>query len=279
MFKREKPNQRKCKKCVKANRLSYQREHVGDRTWRANGSEVPSDERVKLSIADLQHSNPERFARQCERIRKGEIDLVPVSHSERGDGHGPILLQIDSGTKTVVRGCEAALIIYVREDHTIHSGCCGEKELIDRLRLYAIKNPMRVFEPDQVEIEQKNPIVWSCTVWLEPTSMKNSKIKGRFLSKDARIFKNVAQAQMKSNGVWANSSRFGVMDLVKMRCRVRYSTFRKDMDLELVKDCLQYAGIIPNDKLIFEEEFIREQKAGTPRIDITLTKIGTAGWK
>lgn len=277
---------RDCKKTFEKDKRSHRvlcdtcRVFSENKTQRRHSEEQNGPDTRKIetsrgySLSDLQWSNPERFARQVNSITSGVKELhAALKGASPADELIDIKISDPLHQKDTSLSCDAALVVYVKCDHTIHSGSVGSLELLERLRKYAAMNPTRVFGAQDDEVR------WFCRLELEPTSMKNGKINGRWLSKEARRFKKDAPRMMEHDGVWQAGKQFAENDLIRMTCYVRYSSFRKDMDLELVKDCLQLAKIVPNDKMIFEEDFVRDQKTGKPEILITLRKIGVASWK
>lgn len=129
---------------------------------------------------------------------------------------------------------------------------------------------------------------WTCTIPLAPVSMKNSrriayvKSKGGttrtmvIKSKDAAHFAETALLYVKASG---RGPKFTEDDKLRLTCAVRYPNYLRDLDIELVKDVLQDAGVIPNDRQIREVHAVADDQVGDPATVITLERIGIVPWR
>jgi Holliday junction resolvase RusA-like endonuclease len=106
--------------------------------------------------------------------------------------------------------------------------------------------------------------------------MKNGKKWIGVKSDEARKFQKDALLLLKTTG---KGDIFHANIKIQMIATTRHRDYKRDLDLELVKDCLQGAGIIANDRQIRREVFEVTDDVGEPYIDITLIAIGVLPWQ
>lgn len=96
-------------------------------------------------------------------------------------------------------------------------------------------------------------------------------------SDEATNFKNAATMLIlvKMAGV---PSPFAKTDKLRMTCSVRHDSYRPDLDLGCLKDALQKAGLIHNDRHIRIEHNEIEDAKGPPRIRLKLERTGRLPW-
>lgn len=61
--------------------------------------------------------------------------------------------------------------------------------------------------------------------------------------------------------------------LLRSIVTVFYSSWRSDVDLAIIYDCLQHAGIVTNDRWIREKHEYAEVDAKNPRVEIDIEEI------
>lgn len=125
--------------------------------------------------------------------------------------------------------------------------------------------------------------IWRCTIPLAPCSMKNSR-RLVFTGHTPRLIKSEAAQQFERDaGRFFRAMRpnlpFRPTDKLALTCIVRYADYRRDLDIELVKDVLQAAGVIPNDKQIRRVSAEAMDSVGEPQTIIELERIGQLPWK
>ena len=95
--------------------------------------------------------------------------------------------------------------------------------------------------------------------------------------KKAQTFMESAITMIRAQG---RPSPFDHTDKIKIWCTVRYPDYRRDFDIELIKDALEKAGVVPNDRQIRAYgDSEAEDEVGEPRIRIRLTAVGPLPWK
>lgn len=97
----------------------------------------------------------------------------------------------------------------------------------------------------------------------------NSEKANAFLA-NARLF---LQASVRPEPPIADNEKLAVM------VGVRYPNYLHDLDIELVKDALQYAGIVPNDSQFREQHAYADDEVGEPEIRIVIERIGLLPWE
>lgn len=125
---------------------------------------------------------------------------------------------------------------------------------------------------------------WTCTIPCAPASKHNSRRirrHGRFtsiaLSEEGEAFMQQAILEFKCGG--SAHPRIAPTDKIEMHCRIRHTDYRRDLDVQLVKDALQVAGVIPNDRQIRVEHNEIVDDKGSPETHVVLYIVGKLPWK
>lgn len=118
---------------------------------------------------------------------------------------------------------------------------------------------------------------WSIELPLCPEAKGNvHKLTGKRIyntGKGARFLLDaVTLMRAKGNGP------FSTKDKLSLWVQIRYPNYRRDVDVELIKDALEKAYIIPNDRQIRKIDVEAEDEIGEPRIRLRLTRIGELPW-
>lgn len=125
---------------------------------------------------------------------------------------------------------------------------------------------------------------WEITLPLCPESKGNSRqvvTRGKngppmiIKSAKARQFTGTAAVIMRGKG----GSPFVYDDKLSLWVLVRYPNYRRDLDISLIMDALQDAGIINNDRQIRHFGAIAEDEVGEPLTRIKLVCLGKLPWK
>lgn len=102
------------------------------------------------------------------------------------------------------------------------------------------------------------------------------KKRGIVLTPEAQANKNAMAMFMRSSG---KGCAFLPEDKVRAVVLVRYKDNRRDVDVSIVMDALQDAGIVPNDRQIREITAIAQDQTGEPETQIRLERIGQLNWR
>ncbi len=124
---------------------------------------------------------------------------------------------------------------------------------------------------------------WSIELPLCPEAKGNSRrilrasTGRRFIAKGekAETFTRTAVLLMRAH----HPSPFTQDDKLALWVLVRYPNYKRDLDISLICDALELAGVIPNDRQIRQIEAEAEDETGEPRIRIRLTRMGPLPWK
>jgi Holliday junction resolvase RusA-like endonuclease len=121
-------------------------------------------------------------------------------------------------------------------------------------------------------------MIWQAVITGEPASKSNSRklvhIQGRtrfIKSEKALAWTSAALWQLKT-GKPAEpfTGRLGI------DCRVFYATERPDLDVTLVYDALQKAGIVKNDRLFREQHNFHFIDKQNPRVEVVIFRAREA---
>lgn len=113
-----------------------------------------------------------------------------------------------------------------------------------------------------------------CRIASKANSRKNRRgHSGK--SDEATAFCDLAIPTIRSA---ANGHRFAPTDKLQGIAYVRYESYQPDTDVELVWDCLERAGVVPNDRQIRIKYIEAVDDIGPGRVRVVLRKVGTLPW-
>ena len=71
----------------------------------------------------------------------------------------------------------------------------------------------------------------------------------------------------------------GANEKLALTVYITFPDYRQDGDLELIADCLQKAGIVPNDRQFRDKRVVVADETGKPNMRITIKRLGPLPWK
>jgi len=71
----------------------------------------------------------------------------------------------------------------------------------------------------------------------------------------------------------------GANEKLALTVAITFPDYRQDGDLELIADCLQKAGIVPNDRQFRDKRVVVADEKGSPNMRITVARLGPLPWK
>ena len=122
-------------------------------------------------------------------------------------------------------------------------------------------------------------MIWTCQLPLDPPGKGNAHAIGR----NGKIYSGRGVGEFKKNAIMMirtdSLPAFALNAKLKLDVRIRYPNYKRDLDIELIADVLQLAGVVHNDRQFRIKHAESEDEVGEPMIWITITEVGVLPWK